>query len=437
MTDDRSSRPDVTTKSPIDFNFPRGPEWVPKNPGDEIEPTGGDRFDLSRLAAEHPGAARADPPGDEVRRRRAAHPHPARSDVGAGGRPGVGGRARGGTRLLGSLSRRQEPGTAHGDLAAVRQAAGIDAGRLRRPARHARRSTPRVSSASPRSCRRPTARPSPHCSRIGGWPPDGSATRSPSSEFSDPVTGPLAVSPDPTAPTTTLGGSGLRIDPATAWLFDYEEALERGMAITVPLTETAAIAADGVTTLVVIGVDEAQRPLNAAAELQALFEQHSQSAGLAFVPQGTPTNNTETVASGYRRVEAELADLEARELDVVRARCRRQRDAAGQRPRLVRRRAVRAARPRVRPGAPDGAGHAHRPVRDGVRHVRPSSCWRPMTPTARCSEPGLGDLTDRRVAFVVRHLAHRRRARPERADRRSALRSPARDDSRRRRPLDR
>ena len=134
-------------------------------------------------------------------------------------------------------------------------------------------------------------------------------------EFSDPVTGPLAVSPDPTAPTTTLGGSGLQIDPATAWLFDYQEALTCGMAITVPLTGTAAIAADGVTTLVVIGVDEAQRPLDAAAELQALFEQHSHSAGLAFVPQGTPTNNTETVASGYRRVEAELADLEQRELD--------------------------------------------------------------------------------------------------------------------------
>ena len=145
-----------------------------------------------------------------------------------------------------------------------------------------------------------------------GWVGDKVAFQ----QFSDPVTGPLAVSPDPTAPTMTLGGSGLQIDPATAWLFDYQEALERGMAITVPLTETAAIAADGVTTLVVIGVDEAQRPLDAAAELQALFEQHSQSAGLAFVPQGTPTNNTETVASGYRRVEAELADLEARELDV-------------------------------------------------------------------------------------------------------------------------
>ena len=144
-----------------------------------------------------------------------------------------------------------------------------------------------------------------------GWVGDKVAFQ----EFSDPVTGPLAVSPDPTAPTTTLGRSGLRIDPATAWLFDYEEALERGMAITVPLTGLAAIAADGVTTLVVIGVDEAQLPIKAAAELQALFEQHSQSTGLAFVPQGTPTNNTETVTSGYRRVEAELADLEARELD--------------------------------------------------------------------------------------------------------------------------
>ena len=45
MTDDRT-RAERDDETPIDVSFPRGPEWVPKNPGGEIEPTGGDRIDL-------------------------------------------------------------------------------------------------------------------------------------------------------------------------------------------------------------------------------------------------------------------------------------------------------------------------------------------------------------------------------------------------------
>ena len=143
-----------------------------------------------------------------------------------------------------------------------------------------------------------------------GWVGDQAAFQ----RFSEPITGPLAVSPDPTAPAERIGSSGLTIDPATAWLFDYDRAVEQGMAITVPLTGTAAIAADGLSTLLVLGIDESQRPDATVGELTGLLEQHSRSSGLAFVPQGTPTNNTETVEAGYRRETLELADLEAREL---------------------------------------------------------------------------------------------------------------------------
>ena len=164
------------------------------------------------------------------------------------------------------------------------------------------------------------------------------------------------------------------------------------MAITVPLTDAAANAADGVSTLVVVGIDEAQRPRDAAAKLQALFEQHSRSAGLAFVPQGTPTNNTETVASGYRRVEAELADLEAAGARMSTSRRRRQRDAAGVRSRPARRRAVRPARVRRRPASTRRAGHAHRAVRGRVRHVRPRSAGDPRRRRLG-ARTGLGDQT--------------------------------------------
>ncbi len=315
MTDDRSSRPDVTTKSPIDFNFPRGPEWVPKNPGGEIEPAGGDRFDLSGWQPSIPALLvpiRLETKfvDDELRIRIL----PDRMSV-QGAAPASAGELEEArdfwVRYHAAKSPEQRTATWRQYARRLGSTRAGFVARLTRPTVDAKGqlSFPEI---VPETDGPAFATLLPDRWMATGWVGDKVAFQ----RFSDPVTGPLAVSPDPTAPTTTLGGSGLQIDPATAWLFDYQEALERGMAITVPLTETAAIAADGVTTLVVIGVDEAQRPLDAAAELQALFEQHSQSAGLAFVPQGTPTNNTETVASGYRRVEAELADLEARELDV-------------------------------------------------------------------------------------------------------------------------
>jgi hypothetical protein len=154
----------------------------------------------------------------------------------------------------------------------------------------------------------------PECWLALGWVGETLAFE----QLGEPIAGPLAVSPDPAAPVTEAGESQLRIDPATSWLFDYNEAVARGMAITVPLTGIAAKAADGVSTLLVVGIDPAQTTAATADQLADLFDDHSRAAGLAFVPQGTPTNNTATVAAGYRRDEAELADLEQRALGVSR-----------------------------------------------------------------------------------------------------------------------
>src|SRR5690242_18319499 len=132
---------------------------------------------------------------------------------------------------------------------------------------------------------------------------------------SRPIVKPLATSPDPYAQPVRLGRSGLVVDPATAWLFDYDTALDRGMAVTVELTGAAAIASRGVSTLIVLGLDESQHPDHAAADLTAVFERHIRGAGLGFVRQGTPTNNTATVAAGYQADEPDLAGLRARELD--------------------------------------------------------------------------------------------------------------------------
>jgi hypothetical protein len=110
-----------------------------------------------------------------------------------------------------------------------------------------------------------------------------------------------------------VGDSGLLVDPGLAWMVDYEEAVRVGMAITVPLTGSAAPARDGLATLLVVGVHTAD-PVEAAAALDRLLDVHARTDGLAFVPQGTPTNNTETVAAGWSAQELALADLAAREL---------------------------------------------------------------------------------------------------------------------------
>ena len=396
MSDDRSPRRVVTTTSPIEFNWPRGPEWVPKNPAGEIEPTGGDRIDLSAWRPSIPALLvpirletkfAKGPAGDELRIRIL----PDRISVQGAAPPSAGELEEAGdfwVRYHAAKSPEQRTATWRQYARRLGSTRAGFVARLTRPTLDANGQLifPKI---VPETDGAAFATLLPERWMATGWVGDKVAFQ----QFSASVSGPLAVSPDPTAPTTTLARSGLRIDPATAWLFDYQEALERGMAITVPLAGAAAIAADGVTTLVVIGVDEAQRPMHAAAELQALFEQHSRSAGLAFVPQGTPTNNTETVASGYRRVEAELADLEAARAGCLRPRCRRQRDEAGRRSRIVSTPSCSGGSLTVPTGSTRRRGTCASLCSRRCSARSPVTCWRCTTPTPPRS--AMGSVTKR------------------------------------------
>ena len=140
-----------------------------------------------------------------------------------------------------------------------------------------------------------------------GWHGDDEIFRVPGKPVSDD----LVASPDPTRAGVTLDATGLRTDPAMAWMFDYDVAVERGMAITVDLAGKTGLTE--VTTLLVLGVD-ATDPDTGAKNLAELLAAHQRAGDFAFVPQGTPTNNTDSVAAGYTRHERELADLERREL---------------------------------------------------------------------------------------------------------------------------
>ncbi|GIH27833.1 hypothetical protein Aph01nite_61430 [Acrocarpospora phusangensis] len=132
---------------------------------------------------------------------------------------------------------------------------------------------------------------------------------------SRPVAAGLRTAPDPGAPPWQAPGSGLKIDEALAWMFDYDRAVEVGMAITVPLTGAAAGALDGIERLLVVGVAASYEPAGAAAELDRLLAAHARTGGLAFVPQGTPTNSTESAGTGATpggRAEDELDSVTAR-----------------------------------------------------------------------------------------------------------------------------
>jgi hypothetical protein len=103
------------------------------------------------------------------------------------------------------------------------------------------------------------------------------------------------------------------IEPEMRWMFDYDAALNVGMAITVRDEHLAAgnRLANGVDLLVVFGIDWTLTEEQGASNLGTLFQSHLYGDGLAFVPQGTPTNNTADTRSGF----TSDADAQASTLD--------------------------------------------------------------------------------------------------------------------------
>ncbi|WP_440766368.1 hypothetical protein [Natronorubrum sp. DTA7] len=94
---------------------------------------------------------------------------------------------------------------------------------------------------------------------------------------------------------------GLAIDPAVEpgsagdemdWLFDYERAVEDGMAITVPLAELDGFdpATDAIDSLLVLGMRTTAEATQTAEDVRSLFDAHRFTDGLALLESGTPTN---------------------------------------------------------------------------------------------------------------------------------------------------
>ncbi len=116
--------------------------------------------------------------------------------------------------------------------------------------------------------------------------------------WGQPIPDRLHIGPDPQAPPPNdLSDDKLAIDQGIQWLFDFQEAENSGMAIRAPLSPEEAQA--GIDLLIVLGVRNTKDGSASAAELEQLIAAHHYTDGLAFVPQGTPTNNTEEGQSGF------------------------------------------------------------------------------------------------------------------------------------------
>lgn len=84
----------------------------------------------------------------------------------------------------------------------------------------------------------------------------------------------------------------------TKWLFDFETAVRNGLGFKVDLTEEQYRI--GFDRLLVLGVKLSADEQEAKEALETLIgHHHFGTSGFAILPQGTPTNNTETSGSGY------------------------------------------------------------------------------------------------------------------------------------------
>ncbi len=109
-----------------------------------------------------------------------------------------------------------------------------------------------------------------------------------------PITNPLNVS---LTPNGTGFPAGSPVDAGLEWMVDFNTAVAAGMALRIPLT--AAQLAAGFQQIFVYGLR-----ISDTAPAQTwtnLLNAHHYTDGLAFLPQGSPTNNTPDATSAYSR----------------------------------------------------------------------------------------------------------------------------------------
>jgi hypothetical protein len=119
--------------------------------------------------------------------------------------------------------------------------------------------------------------------------------------FGSQIPDPLILGPDPSSQTLDIDRADqgeIQLAADLEWMHDFEEAVRVGMAVKVPLNDTEA--ATGFDQLLVLGLRLSSDPDHTRTLIEELIDSHHYAPdGAAFIPQGTPTNNTSTGGSGF------------------------------------------------------------------------------------------------------------------------------------------
>lgn len=97
--------------------------------------------------------------------------------------------------------------------------------------------------------------------------------------------------------------------PDGSWLFNFKKAEAIGMGLRVSNPPPI------IDLLLVHGLKASTAPASGKTELEALLQAHHYTQGLAFVSQGTPTNNTVNASSGYNSEEVDSFEIERQQVD--------------------------------------------------------------------------------------------------------------------------
>ncbi|MEO1401446.1 MAG: hypothetical protein AAFV72_09415 [Cyanobacteria bacterium J06635_1] len=124
----------------------------------------------------------------------------------------------------------------------------------------------------------------------------------------NPILDSLTAGPDPSAPPpeTLSDPTVLPVDDGMRWMVDFEEAVQVGMGLRIPLDSLQA-AETGYDRLLAMGLNASLGGAASANVMESLLISQRYTDSLAFVPQGTPSNNTAESTSGYSVVEPDQA----------------------------------------------------------------------------------------------------------------------------------